>query len=58
VHLRRVEQRAERVLPAAVVLRGGVEDLVAPAVVEGDEQRDAVVGGGSPRRRAMKSGER
>src|SRR5438270_10699036 len=42
VHLGRVEQRGEVGLVAAAEARGGVEDLRAPAVVEGDEQRDAV----------------
>ena len=46
MHLGRVEERAERLLPAALVALGGVEDLGPAAVVEGDEQRDPVVGRG------------
>src|SRR6476660_461259 len=38
MHLRRVEELPERLLPAAAVALGGVEDLRAPTVVEGDEQ--------------------
>src|SRR6185436_6453545 len=38
VHLRRVEQGGEVGLVAAGEARGGVEDLRAPAVVEGHEQ--------------------
>src|SRR3954447_2818283 len=49
VHLGRVEQLAECLLAPAGVARGGVDDLGAPAVVEGDEQRDPFVG----RRRAL-----
>src|SRR3954470_14556287 len=44
MHLRRVEQLAERLFPTARVALGGVEDLRAATVVERDEQRDAVVG--------------
>src|SRR3954451_12940053 len=44
VHLGGVEQRPERLLPTAVVPLRGVEDLRPPAVVEGHEERDAVVG--------------
>jgi hypothetical protein len=40
VHLGRVEQRAERILPAPAVARRGVEDLRSPAVVERDVERD------------------
>src|SRR4051794_41073593 len=43
VHLGRVEQRAEGLLAAAAVALGRVEDLRAAAVVEGHEQRDAVI---------------
>ena len=43
MHLGRVEQRAEVLLAAALEALGGVDDLRAPAVVEGDEQRDPVV---------------
>jgi hypothetical protein len=43
VHLRGVEQAPERLLAAALVALRGVQDLGPAAVVEGDEQRDAVV---------------
>src|SRR3954469_2828199 len=46
VHLGRVEERAQRLLPAAGVALRGVDDLRAPAVVEGHEERDPVVGRG------------
>src|SRR3954451_11188367 len=46
VHLRCVEQPGEVVLVAAAEPRGRVDDLRAPAVVEGDEQRDALVARG------------
>jgi hypothetical protein len=44
VHLGRVEQAPEVLLVAAGEAGGGVEDLGPAAVVEGDEQCDAVVG--------------
>src|SRR5204863_452176 len=43
VHLGRVEQGAEVVLSPALKELGGVEDLRAPAVVEGDEEPDPIV---------------
>src|SRR2546423_12792700 len=46
VHLGRVEQSREVGLVPAVEARGRVEDLRAAAGVEGDVQRDALLGGG------------
>ena len=43
VHLGRVQALAELLLVPALERRGGVEDLGAAAVVEGDEQGDPVV---------------
>src|SRR3954449_7175065 len=45
VHLRGVHEVRERLLASPLVALGGVEDLRARAVVEGDEQRDPRVGG-------------
>ena len=46
VHLGRVEAAAEVLLGAALEASRGVDDLRPAAVVEGDEERDPVVGGG------------
>src|SRR4051812_45772973 len=46
VHLGGVQELGEGLLAASLVARRRVEDLGPRPVVEGDEQRDALVGGG------------